>query len=182
MGSFGGISDITDGELLAAHVAGDRYAFEELFNRHHRQLYRLAMMTSRNPDDAADALQDALLYAHRGAASFRRDAAVSSWLYRIVVNACLDRLRRNKSHATTELKDDNCPVGDHTPRVDTAIMVERALMRLAVVAVDMQGYSVAETAKMLGIAEGTVKSRCSRARARLAEALGCFDTRARAGR
>ena len=107
---------------------------------------------------------------------------MSSWLYRIVVNACLDRLRRNKTHATTELKDDNCPVGDHTPRVDTAIMVERALMRLpveqraAVVAVDMQGYSVAETARMLGIAEGTVKSRCSRARAKLAEALGYFDT------
>ncbi len=116
--------------------------------------------------------------------SFRRDAAVSSWLYRIVVNACLDRLRRNKTHPTTELKDDDCTVGDHTPRVDTAIMVERALMRLpveqraAVVAVDMQGYSVAETARMLGVAEGTVKSRCSRARAKLAEALGYFDTRA----
>ena len=186
MGSLRGISerDRSDAELLAAHVAGDRYAFEDLFYRHHRQLYRLAMMTSRNPDDAADALQDALLSAHRGAASFRRDAAVSSWLYRIVVNACLDRLRRNKCYPTTELKDDNCTVGDYTPRVDTAIMVERALMRLpveqraAVVAVDMQGYSVAETARMLGVAEGTVKSRCSRARAKLAEALGYFDSSA----
>jgi RNA polymerase sigma-70 factor (ECF subfamily) len=187
VGSLWGIAENqrSDAELLAAHVAGDRYAFEELFYRHHRQLYRLAMMTSRNPDDAADALQDALLSAHRTAASFRRDAAVSSWLYRIVVNACLDRLRRNKCHPTTELKDDNsCAVGDHTPRVDTAIMVERALMRLpveqraAVVAVDMQGYSVAETARMLGVAEGTVKSRCSRARAKLAEALGYFDSRA----
>ena len=165
----------SDGELLAAHVAGDRYAFEELFYRHHRQLYRLAMMTSRNPDDAADALQDALLSAHRGAVSFRRDSAVSSWLYRIVVNACLDRLRRNKSHLMSELKDDCCTVGDHTPRVETAIMVERALMRLpveqraAVVAVDMQGYSVAETARMLGVAEGTVKSRGWRGRKRMAE-------------
>ena len=50
--------------------------------------------------------------------------------------------------------------------------------RAAVVAVDMQGYSVAETARMLSVAEGTVKSRCSRARAKLAEALGYFDTRA----
>lgn len=173
----------SDAELLAAHVAGDRYAFEELFHRHHRQLYRLAMITSRNPDDAADALQDALLSAHRGAAAFRRDCAVSSWLYRIVVNACLDRLRRNKSHLMTPLLEDSCMIGDPAPRVDTAIMVERALMRLpveqraAVVAVDMQGYSVAETARMLGVAEGTVKSRCSRARAKLAEALGYFDTR-----
>lgn len=179
MGSFGGI-DRSDADLLAAHVAGDPYAFEELFYRHQRQLYRLAKVTSRSPEDAADALQDAMLSAHRSAPRFRHDSTVSSWLYRIVLNACLDRLRRIKTHPTTELEDDACHVGDPTPRVDTAIMVERALMRLpieqraAVVAVDMQGYSVAETARMLGIAEGTVKSRCSRARAKLADALGYF--------
>lgn len=171
----------SDAELLAAHVAGDRYAFEELFYRHHRQLYRLAQMTSRNPDDAADALQDAMLSAHRNAPTFRNDAAVGSWLYRIVVNSCLDRLRRDKARPTTPLLEDAHPVSDPTPRVDTAIVVERALMRLpleqraAVVAVDMQGYSVAETARLLGIPEGTVKSRCSRARAKLAETLEYFD-------
>ncbi|MDT5014617.1 MAG: polymerase sigma-70 factor, subfamily [Mycobacterium sp.] len=185
MGSFGGI-DRSDKELLAAHVAGDRYAFEELFYRHQRQLYRLARMTSRDPDDAADALQDAMLSAHRKAPSFRHDAAVSSWLYRIVVNACLDRLRRNKMHPTTVLPDDVRHAGDPMPRVDTAIVVERALMRLpveqraAVVAVDMQRYSIAETARMLGVPEGTVKSRCSRARAKLAEALEYFDAGATA--
>jgi RNA polymerase sigma-70 factor (ECF subfamily) len=176
VGRFGGF-DRSDAELLAAHVGGDRYAFEELFYRHHRQLYRLARISSRDVEDAADALQDAMLKAHRSAPSFRHDSAVSSWLYRIVVNACLDRLRRNKTHPTTALEDDAYRIGDPTPRVDTAIVVERALMRLpveqraAVVAVDMQGYSVAETARMLGIPEGTVKSRCSRARAKLAEAL-----------
>jgi RNA polymerase sigma-70 factor (ECF subfamily) len=166
----------TDAELLSAHVAGDRYAFEQLFYRHHRQLYRLALITSRHPEDAADALQDAMLSAHRTAPA-----------YRIVVNACLDRLRRTKNHPTTPLLDeagDVGPVGyvgDPTPRVDTAIVVERALMRLpveqraAVVAVDMQGYSVAETARMLGVPEGTVKSRCSRARTKLAEVLDGFD-------
>ncbi len=180
MGTFGG-ADRTDAELLAAHVDGDRYAFEELFYRHQRQLYRLAKITSHNPEDAADALQDAMLKAHRSAPAFRHDSAVSSWLYRIVVNACLDRLRRNKTRPTTALDDDCCQIGDPAPRIDTAIVVERALMRLpleqraAVVAVDMQGYSVAETARMLGIAEGTVKSRCSRARAKLAEALQHFD-------
>jgi RNA polymerase sigma-70 factor, ECF subfamily len=122
-----------------------------------------------------------MLSAHRSAPAFRHDAAVSSWLYRIVVNASLDRLRRSKTHPTTALDDDACYVGDPTPRVDTAIVVERALMRLpveqraAVVAVDMQGYSVAETARILGVPEGTVKSRCSRARAKLAEVLGYFD-------
>jgi RNA polymerase sigma-70 factor, ECF subfamily len=170
----------SDAELLAAHVAGDRYAFEELIHRHHRQLQRLARLSSRSPEDAADALQDAMLSAHRGASSFRHDAAVSSWLHRIVVNACLDRLRRNRTHPTIALED-VYPVADRTAQVETAIAVQRALMRLpveqraAVVAVDMHGYSVADTARLLGVAEGTVKSRCARARARLATALGYLD-------
>ena len=171
----------SDAELLAAHVAGDRYAFEELFYRHHRQLHRVARLTSRSAEDAEDALQDAMVSAYRGAGSFRQDAAVSSWLHRIVVNACLDRLRRNKTHLTTAL-DDVYPVADRTAQVETAITVHRALMRLpveqraAVVAVDMHGYSVADTAAMLGVAEGTVKSRCARARARLAAMLGYLET------
>ena len=183
MGRFGGSQQPqrSDAELLAAHVAGDRYAFEELFLRHHRQLYRLARLTSRTSEDAADALQDAMLSAHRSAASFRNDAAVSSWLYRIVVNACLDRLRRNKIHLTVCIEDDAYPVSDSTSRSDTAVVVQRALMRLpvdqraAVVAVDMQGYSVADAARLLGVPQGTVKSRCARARARLALMLRYFD-------
>lgn len=169
----------SDAELLAAHLAGDRYAFEELFLRHHRQLHRLARLSSRNPEDAEDALQDAMLSAHKSAGSFRHDAAVSSWLHRIVVNACLDRLRRNKSHPSAPLEDVHV-VADRTGQVETAIVVERALLRLpveqraAVVAVDMQGFSIAETARLLGVPEGTVKSRCARARARLAAALGYF--------
>jgi RNA polymerase sigma-70 factor (ECF subfamily) len=170
----------SDAELLAAHVAGERYAFEELFHRHQRQLHRLARLTSRSPEDAADALQDAMLRAHRGAGSFRHDAAVSSWLHRIVVNACLDRLRRAKAYPTVPLEDVH-PVADRTAQVETAILVQRALMRLpveqraAVVAVDMQGYSIADTARLLGVAEGTVKSRCARGRARLAQLLGYLD-------
>lgn len=105
----------------------------------------------------------------------------ASWLHRIVVNACLDRLRRAKAHPTAPLED-VYPVADRTAQVETAIAVQRALMRLpveqraAVVAVDMQGYSIADTARMLGVAEGTVKSRCARARARLARLLGYLNT------
>jgi RNA polymerase sigma-70 factor (ECF subfamily) len=176
-GEFEGKGERTDAELLAAHVAGDRRAFDELFHRHQRQLHRLARLTTRTREDAEDALQDAMLSAHRGAGSFRHDAAVGSWLHRIVFNACLDRLRRAKAHPTAPLED-VYPVADRTVQVETAIVVQRALMRLpveqraAVVAVDMQGYSVADTAALLGVAEGTVKSRCSRARVRLAELLG----------
>ncbi|MFS0900318.1 RNA polymerase sigma factor SigM [Mycolicibacterium litorale] len=175
------MADRSDAQLLADHVAGDRHAFAELLTRHRRHLERLALVTSRSREDADDALQEALFKAHRNAATFRHDSAVSSWLYRIVVNACLDRLRRDRNHQTVALHDEIGPLNDPTARVDTAIVVQRALLRLpvdqraAIVAVDMQGYSVAETARMLGIAEGTVKSRCSRARARLAETLRTLD-------
>ncbi|CKI68591.1 RNA polymerase sigma factor SigM [Mycolicibacterium smegmatis] len=188
-GEFAGAAHTrSDAELLAAHVAGDRYAFEELVLRHHRQLRRLAYLTSNHLDDADDAVQEALLKAHRTAATFRFDCAVSSWLYRIVVNACLDRLRRSRTQPSAthyvelghvnHLRD---PAADPAPRVTTAITVERALLQLpvdqraAVVAVDMQGYSVAETARLLGVAEGTIKSRCARARAKLARTLQYFD-------
>ena len=167
----------SDADLLAAHVAGDRYAFEELFRRHHRRLYRLARLTTRSAEDAADAVQDAMLAAHRGAASFRHDAAVGSWLHRVVVNACLDRLRRAGAHPTTPL-DDTVSVGDRTAEIETALAVRRALVRLpvdqraAVLAVHMHGYSVTDAATLLGVAEGTVKSRCARGRARLSLLLG----------
>lgn len=171
----------TDSALLAAHVAGDRQAFAELFYRHHRRLQRLAWQTTGHPEDAADAVQDAMLAAHRAAPTFRHDAAVGSWLHRIVVNACLDRLRRDRSHPACPLTDE-VAVGDRTGEVETTLVVRRALMQLsveqrsAVVAVDMQGYSVAEAAALLGVAEGTVKSRCARGRARLGVLLAPLRT------
>lgn len=175
----------SDTELLAAHVAGDRHAFAELFRRHHRQLYRLARLTSLSREDADDVVQDAMLSAHRSASSFRHDAAVGTWLHRIVLNACLDSLRRSHARPTVEFQDVH-PVADRTSQVDTAIVVQRALLRLpihqraAVVAVDMQGYSVAETARLLGVPEGTVKSRCARGRTRLAYLLGYLGAGANA--
>lgn len=166
----------SDAELLAAHVAGDRYAFGELYGRHHRRLRRLARLTTGSPEDAEDALQEAMLSAHRAAGSFRYNAAVGSWLHRIVMNACLDRLRRNKA-AGTEPLGTYVAVSDRTAEVETALEVRAALRRLpanqraAVVAVDIQGYSVADAAQVFGVAPGTIKSRCARGRARLAALL-----------
>ena len=177
-------TDRTDSELLCAHAAGDRHAFDELFRRHRTQLYRVARGRSQTAEDADDAVQEAMLSAHRSAGSFRHDAAVQSWLHRIVVNACRDRLRHNVIRPTTALEDDACiALPDHAGRVETAIVVRSALMQLsaaqraAVVAVDIHGYSVAEAAGLLEVAEGTVKSRCSRARARLAVLLGALAPR-----
>lgn len=164
--------DRSDAELLAAHVAGDRDAFAELYCRHRHRLRRVARLTIGCAEDAEDALQDAMLSAHRGAGSFRYNAAVSSWLHRIVVNACLDRLRRDR-RPWLELVEDHVVVGDRTAEVETALEVRAALARLpadqraAVLAVDMHGLSVAEAARVCGVAQGTIKSRCARGRARL---------------
>lgn len=173
-----------DAALLGAHAAGDRRAFDELFRRHRTQLRRVARQNTLTVEDADDAVQDAMLSAHRTAGSFRRDAAVSSWLHRIVVNACRDRLRREAIRPTVPLVAEECaPIPDRSTQLETALLVRHALMclpiqqRAAVVAVDMHGYSVADAAVLLDIAEGTVKSRCARGRARLAVLLNCLSPR-----
>ena len=89
-------SGLPDAELLRRHVAGDPDAFGTLVGRHRDRLWAVALRTMRNPEDAADALQDAYISAFRRAGTFRGDAAVTTWLHRVVVNACLDRLRRMK--------------------------------------------------------------------------------------
>ncbi|SUE16036.1 sigma-70 factor [Rhodococcus gordoniae] len=172
---------VSDVELLAAHVAGDRHAFSTLLARHHDHLWQVARRTSYSNEDAADALQEALLAAHRRASSFREDAAVRSWLHSIVVNACLDRIRRNRVRVTVPLFEDDShdlrTARDPIRDAEVALDIESALFalppeqRAAVVAVDVEGFSVREAARRLGIPEGTVKSRCARARSRLAVLL-----------
>ena len=185
----------TDAELLAAHVQGDADAFGTLFARHRDRLWAVALRTMGSPDDAADGLQDGLIAAYRRAGSFRGDAQVTTWLHRVVVNACLDRLRAAKVRRADPLPDDLDDMGDRGslatsgPKdpADEALAAERrrlvlaALSRLpleqraALVLVDMEGYSVADAAEMLDCAEGTVKSRCSRGRTRLADLLHLLD-------
>lgn len=189
-----GLSALSDAELLTAHVAGDPDAFGELFRRHRDRLWAVALRTLGNPEDAADALQDAMVSAFRRAGSWRGDAAVTTWLHRVVVNACLDRLRAMKVRRTEALPDDledradrgslvsstdaeldpaELAVADERRRtVLTALGTLTPDQRAALVLVDMEGYSVAEAAQMLDVAEGTVKSRCFRGRAKLAPLLG----------
>jgi RNA polymerase sigma-70 factor (ECF subfamily) len=184
----------SDAELLSAHVHGDSDAFGALFARHRDRLWAVALRTMGNPEDAADGLQDGLVAAYRRAGSFRGEAAVTTWLHRVVVNACLDRIRAAKVRRAEPLPDD---LDEHLGRgslataadrtedpADRSVAEERRRMvlealgtlpadqRAALVLVDMEGYPVAEVAEMLDCAVGTVKSRCSRGRARLALLLG----------
>jgi RNA polymerase sigma-70 factor, ECF subfamily len=170
----------TDRALIDRHVAGDRDAFGELVRRHQDRLWRVALRTLGNPDDAADAVQDAFVSAYRAAGAYRGDAAVTTWLHRIVVNACLDLVRRRSSRPTAPLDETAAGLAGAdalSPR-ETAHEVLSALRQLpvdqaaAVVLVDVEGCSVADTAAILDVPEGTVKSRCARARSRLAVLLG----------
>jgi RNA polymerase sigma-70 factor (ECF subfamily) len=194
-----GADERADADLLAAHVEGDPDAFGLLFARHRDRLWAVALRTTGNPDDAADGLQDGLIAAYRRAGSFRGEAAVTTWLHRVVVNACLDRMRASRVRRTEPLPDDLDGRGDRgsllsaggcgSDPVDAAEADERrrlvvsALARLpadqraALVLVDMEGWSVAEAAEVLDCATGTVKSRCSRGRTRLAQLLGVLDPR-----
>ena len=155
----------SDAELIAAHCAGDPDAFGELFRRHRDRMWAVAVRTCGDREMAADAVQDGFLAAFRRADSFRGEAAVTTWLHRIVVNACLDRLRRRRP--TTPLpEDDSLDLADRRDdhaSTESALDVRAALaqlpegQRLALVLVDMHGLGVTEAAQVLGVAEGTVK-------------------------
>ena len=143
-------------------------------------MWAVALRTLADREEAADALQDALLSAYRSAGSYRGEAAVTTWLHRIVVNACLDRARRARNRPTVPLPaDDRAPAErrDRLSERETSLEVLAALARLpadqraALVLVDIEGFPVEEAAHVLGVPVGTVKSRCARGRARLAGAL-----------
>ncbi len=172
-----------DAELLAAHVGGDPDAFDVLYRRHRDRLWAVALRTCGNAYDAEDALQEALISALRNAANFRGDAAVTTWLHRIVINACMDGFRRRKVRAADALPDEASEPGvltdsdDAINRSETRLALVAALkslptdQRAAIVVVDIEGWSVSDAAAILGVPMGTVKSRCSRGRSALALAL-----------
>lgn len=175
----------TDHELMAAHVAGDPHAFEELVRRHRDRLWAVALRTTGDPEEAADGLQEALISAYRNAGSFRGDSKVTTWMHRVVVNACLDRLRRRAARPSVPLPDNDGDFGgaaladpkDQLGSKELRIEIEKALdelpydQRAAIVLVDIEGYSVDEAAEILACPSGTVKSRCARGRAKLAVRL-----------
>ncbi|GAA2191939.1 MULTISPECIES: RNA polymerase sigma factor SigM [Streptomyces] len=173
---------MTDADLLARHVDGDPEAFGEIVRRHRDRLWAVALRTLGDREEAADAVQDALVSAYRAAHTFRGQSAVTTWLHRITVNACLDRARKAASRKTAPVDDTERLEQLLEPHESASAPAERndvhrqlleALgtlppeQRAALVLVDMQGYPVAEAARILDVPTGTVKSRCARGRARL---------------
>lgn len=169
-----------DRVLLRQHLDGDPDAFTALVRRHRDRLWAVALRTLGDPEEAADAVQDALISAFRSAASFRGEAQVSTWLHRIVVNACVDRMRRRAARPTVALPDEeqappdpHDAVGARELSLDVlaALRALPADQAIALVLVDIEGWPVDAAADLLAVPAGTVKSRCARGRARLASTL-----------
>lgn len=172
----------SDEELLAAAAAGDQESFARLMRRHEDMIFALALRIVGDRSDALDATQDAFINAYRQAHRFRGDAAFSTWLYRVAVNACKDLLRRRnraprpeEDEVLAQMEQISTRAGDDS--VIARLTVGEALAHLpadyrdAVVMHDLGGLPYEEIAARTGVAIGTVKSRISRGRRRLAEVL-----------
>lgn len=171
-----------DTELLARVVDGDHEAFSEIMRAHEGRVFSVCLRIMGNREEALDATQDAFITVFRKAHQFKGKSAVGTWIYRIAVNTCYDQLRKAKRRPSDPMPDYLDPADEKAEAiVDSAGMrpdIKRALGRLpvefraAVVLSDIEGMSMPETAEVLGVPVGTVKSRVFRGRRLLAEQLG----------
>lgn len=168
-----------DQELLQDYLAGDEAAFTELMRRHENRIFAMALKMTGNRADALDATQEAFVRAFRNASKFRGDSAFGTWLYRIGLNSCHDLLRKRKRDPIPEEEIDQ--TGEHVPGVDEQVVLGMELTaalgllqedyREAVVMHDLGGIPYEEIATITAVSIGTVKSRISRGRRKLAELL-----------
>ena len=172
--------------LLERCRRGSVEAFEELVAPYLQKVYNLALRLSRNPEDASDLAQEALLRAFVSLRDFRGESSFSTWLYRITFNVCRDEARRRRRHAVVSLDEPLgtregekttrelvSPVGDPVQETETRELREaiwegiRSLspeFRAVLVLRDIEGLPYEEIAQVLDISLGTVKSRLNRAR------------------
>jgi RNA polymerase sigma-70 factor (ECF subfamily) len=168
---------VSDAELLTRCRAGEVEAFEMLYRQHAGRIFALASRLAGSVDQGEDLLQEIFLQAYRKLDSFKGNAALGTWLYRLAMNHCLDfvRSRQARNSKVTDTLDDErsfeptavreTPI----PRID----LERAIARLpegcreAFVLHDVEGFDHKEVGRLLGIAEGTSKSQVFKARTKL---------------
>ena len=167
-------------ELLLRMQGGDEAAFEALVRLYEKKIYTLCRRMCGNDEDAQEAAQDAFLSLWRSAKSFRGDASLSTWLYRLATNACIDLLRRNQrggervslddEETTLEIVDDRPLPEQALERKETQRLIEAGLAtlpeeyRAILLLREAEGLSYAEIVDATGLELGTVKSRISRGR------------------
>lgn len=175
--------------LLARCLRGDLDAFDELVRAQQSRVYNIALRLLGDPEAAQDCAQDTFVRAFNSIKSFRGESALSTWLYRIVTNICLDELRRRKPAESLSPDDDDEldpmeRLADTRPNPEQSLLraerrraVRRAIRglpehhRVVLVLYDLQGCSYEEIAETLRLSLGTVKSRLNRARLALKEKL-----------
>ena len=176
--------------LLDRVINGDTEAFSPLVEEHQRMVYNLALRMLRDPQNAQDAAQDAFLKAFRSLPKFRGESSFSVWLYRLTSNVCLDMLRKEKRGGkvvslypddeddhmldlpdTAPLPEEAAEKRERIECVRTAMKNLSAEHREILILREVDGLNYAEIAEQLGINEGTVKSRISRAREYLLKLL-----------
>ena len=179
---------MTDEFTLRRAQKGDAQAFEQLVTPHEQMLWRVCWHYTHHQEDAADCLQEAMLKAWRAIKTYRGDCSLSSWLYRIASNVCLDFLRRQKRLPETESADEMAEDGftpvDSSPTPDEAVIRAESAdhlraaidslpgdMRTVIILYALQGLGYEEIAASLQISVGTVKSRINRARQKIAKFL-----------
>ncbi len=176
---------MSEDDLVAASRDGDQEAFEELFRRNQRRVFSVALnFFGGNRQAAEDVTQQVFLKFFRNLKRFRGDARVSTWLYRITVNHCIDeqKKRRRFSFLADIFREDGeeaHPVSDEDAgagfeirdEVRSAVAGLKPIFRLPILLKHIEGLSYSEMAEVLEVSEGTVASRLSRGHAMLADKL-----------
>lgn len=182
---------IPDDTLLERARAGEPAAVEDLLRAHLPRIHAVCRRMCRDPGDAADAAQDAMMSIVRGLPSFDGRSTVSSWIYRVTTNACLDELRRRRRRpepmeaGTVEPRVS--AVATTSPEVQALRAEQRRVLtdalarlpeeyRVAVVLRDVADLDYATIAEITDVPLGTVRSRIARGRGRLAEVLRTSGT------
>ena len=172
-----------DRDLVTRLKGGDHSAFEELLLKYQDRIYNLCRYMVHDAEEAHDAAQDAFIKAYGGLKGYRTDASLSTWLYRIIVNTCLDYSKKLRPEPLEdEYAVENLPSTQPTPErlyqsKETGRLIEAALrklpgkLRAVVVLKEIEGLSYEEIADALATSLGTVKSRISRARQELRRLL-----------
>ena len=178
-----------DAELVARWKAGDELAFEALIRRHQQRVFRLLLRMMGTREEAEDVSQEAFLSLHRHGKRFRSESRFSTFVYRVAANAALNRRRSlGRSRARIQKLGEHQAAGDdlpYSPRdpedatagTELSAHVQEALaklspaLRMPVILYDIEGLPYGDIAKVLGVAEGTVKSRIHRARLALRREL-----------
>jgi RNA polymerase sigma-70 factor (ECF subfamily) len=179
---------MADSDLITRAAGGDLAAFQALVERHRSMVYRVAYQFAGNHHDAEDIAQEVFIKVYRSLDKFRQDAQLSSWLYRIVMNACIDHRRRHAPAGSApfgeEAEQRLLNTAEEAPGPEACAyagelgqVLELEINRLppgqriVFVMRHHQGLKLGEIADALGLAEGTVKRQLHAAIHRLRDAL-----------